>query len=437
MFLEKSKMTKIKPRARLRTFTLGCKVNSCDTNALVDAALAGGLERAPKGVPADVVVVNTCAVTARSVAKARSLLRRVRSSEPSALVLVTGCAVRNGDASLLEMPEADHFSATLEDALEYMARRFDLEPASISSGFEPARTRAFVKVQDGCDSFCSYCIVPFVRGAPKSTGVDEALAMIAKAVEEGYREIVLSGIHLGRYGRDLGGATLETLLEKVAGMDGDFRVRLSSIEPLEVTGGILDVMAASERFCLHLHLPLQSGSNRILSAMNRPYSMEEFIATVEKARGVLDRPAITTDIIVGFPGETEEEYNETLEAAMRIGFARAHVFVFSPREGTAAALLEGRVDVPTARRRSRLIRDAAAGSAAAFRKALIGETLEVLPETWTKGTLEGFSSRYQKVVFPGKRELVGTLQRIYIIGEDAGALRGTLTRGNTQAVQHA
>lgn len=410
-------MSKNNPYPTVRIRTLGCKVNFCDSAGLVEMLVESGFARAGKDAPADVEIVNTCAVTARGVQKARRLIRRVRSEAPGALIAAVGCAVRMGEKHLVEMPQTDLLCTTMQQAGQLICRRFGLEPAAASSGFDPERTRAFVKVQDGCDASCAYCVVPLVRPRAKSVPQDEALARVERALELGHREIVLSGTHLGRYGADLACASLPRLLERIASLGGAFRVRLSSIEPLEVSDELLDVMASSERICQHLHLPLQSGSDRVLRLMRRPYTAAEYMDTVERVRQRLDTPALTADIIAGFPGESERDHRATLELIGRARLARAHVFVFSPRPGTAAWSMGDRVDGRVAAGRSRQIRSLCEKSAEEFRRGLLGKTVEVLPENETDGFLEGFCRRYQRVRFPGGHELLGRLVRLKIVGE--------------------
>ncbi len=412
----------------IRAHTFGCKVNFCDTNALLEAAVESGFKRAPDSSQAAVEIVNTCTVTARSVQKARGLIRHIRAANRHATIVVTGCAVRTGENTLLEMPEADTFCDQVTTTLEYICRLYGLSPASLSAGFDPGRARAFLKVQEGCDAFCSYCVVPYARGKPRSVPEKEVLSAFRRALESGYREIVLTGTHLGIYGRDIPPASLPTLLHKIDALGDDFRVRTSSIEPCEISDELLGIMGSSKTFCPHLHVPLQSGSNRILRAMGRPYRREEFLETLDRARSRLNNPAITTDIIAGFPGETERDHLDTLETMHQARFARAHVFVFSPRPGTAAARLDGRVDARVARSRAAEIRALAEQSASSFRQSLFSERLEVLPEVNQDGFIEGFCRRYQRVRIEEKRELLGTLVSVYITGGsgDGKALKGRL-----------
>jgi len=406
------------PLLRARTF--GCKVNFCDTNALVEVLADAGFRRAGKGEKAELEIVNTCTVTARSVQKARGLIRRIRAENPLAFILVTGCAVRMGEPALRRMPEADHLAGDLDSAAEIACHRFGLPaPRPVSGGIDPRRTRTFIKIQDGCEAFCTYCIVPHVRGAERSLPAAEVIERVKSALDSGHREIVLSGTHLGRYA-DASTGGLPGLLRLIDDIGGEFRVRLSSIEPLEVSDELLDVMGSSKIFCPHFHLPLQSGSDRMLAAMGRPYSISRFLETVDRIRASLENPAITTDLMVGFPGEEEADHAETLRAVARARFARTHVFVFSPRPGTPAAKMQGAVNGPTARRRSREVRAASAETAAAFRRGLVGRTVEVLPEKSRGGVLEGFCRRYQRVRFKDCDDLLGRLLPVYIIGTGEG-----------------
>jgi threonylcarbamoyladenosine tRNA methylthiotransferase MtaB len=416
--LENEKTDEMTPPS-FRTATLGCKVNACDTNALAEALVAGGFARAEKGVAADVVIVNTCAVTARSMAKARGIIRRLRAAEPQALVIVTGCGIRINDGALERMAEVDRVFPTLDGAADWLGRLHGIHVPPVMGGHDPDRTRSFIKIQDGCDAFCSYCVVPLVRGKPQSVVPGDVMRAVAASVSRGCKEVVLSGIHLGDYGKDIGGVTLGTVMKEVDKLRGSFRARLSSVEPLEVSDEMLEVMAGSSRFCEHLPLPLQSGSDRVLRAMRRPYGAKKYLEVLERARKVLNNPAITTDIMVGFPGETEADHEETLATIREARFARAHVFIYSPRPGTAAAEMPGRVDARTAKRRSAEVREAAARTAAAFRDGMVGKAEEVLPEARAGRTVEGFSRRYQRVRLAGGPELVGALVNVSITGHVA------------------
>ncbi len=406
----------------LRAHTFGCKVNFCDTNALVGALLMAGFARAGDKHSADLEIVNTCAVTSRSAQKARRLIRKIRAAYPHVFLLVMGCAARIHDTGLLTMSEPDLVSIDQDKAAESVCRRFGLAfKGPVTSSLDPSRTRSFIKVQDGCDAWCTYCIVPYLRGREHSEPPSRVIDQVRGALDSGHREIVLSGIHLGRYGARAGNSSLVRLLEKVAQIGGDFRVRLSSIEPLELSDELLALMGSSEIFCQHLHVPLQSGSERILRAMGRPYSTQQFLERVEQIRTKLDNPALTTDIMAGFPGETDADHEATLALINEISPARAHVFVFSPRPMTPAAHMRPSVDGLTARRRSREIRNLVDKTANAFRHTLSGRILQVLPEKAVDGTLEGFCRRYQRVRFEGSNELLGQFVPIYIITGGEGA----------------
>jgi len=405
-----------KSPASVNVRTLGCKVNFCDGNALAGALAAAGFPTAAPGRPADVEIVNTCAVTARSVQKARTLIRRLRAANATGVVLVTGCAARMEGAASAAVPEADAVCPSPEDVVAWLKERYSLvaEPLIPAGGFDPARTRVFIKVQDGCASFCSFCVVPFVRGKPKSLELPRALGLLREAVARGYREIVLCGVHLGQYGRDLSGVSLVELMAQAAALDGDFRLRLSSVEPLDLSDEVLAVMSSNPRFCPHLHLPLQSGSDRVLKAMRRPYNISQYMNALDRARASLDNPAITTDIMVGFPGETGKDFELTLDAIRNAGFARGHVFVFSPRPLTQAYNLPERVAAAEARQRSLAARSACGRTALAFRNTLVATTAEIIVEEISGGFAHGLCARYQRVAVPGAARLKGSLVRVLI-----------------------
>lgn len=434
---------------RVAFHTLGCKVNQYDTEALAALFRGSGYEVVDFGAPADVYVINTCTVTAEGGRKSRQLVRRARRRNPDAVVVVAGCLPQVAADEAAAIPGVDVVvgqteRARMVDLVEaaraarggaegaarrpaplvavgnvFRAREFEELPIAGFAG----RTRAVLKVQEGCNEMCTYCIVPFARGRPRSRRPEEAKAEAARLAAAGYRELVLAGIHLGAYGRDLPERpTLAALLRAVHEVEGIARIRLSSLEPMDVGEDLLEAMAALPRVCPHLHLPLQSGSDAVLRRMGRRYTTAGFRDLVRAARARIPGLAVTTDLIAGFPGETEEDHAATLAFVAEIGFSRLHVFPFSPRAGTPAASYPGQV--PRAERERRARELAALGERLALEshRALVGQVVEVLVEGEVPGErlMRGYTPQYVRVSFPGAQELRNriVLVRITAAGPD-------------------
>jgi len=389
----------------VRFVTFGCKANQYDTQVLREALLRRGLTEQDR--EADLVVVNTCTVTAEAGAKARKLIRRIQRETPGTKVCVTGCLAESEPEILRELPGVEWVLGNGEAKrpvhfLREIGYDVDPEELGIPAGITEfaGHTRSFLKIQDGCDKSCAFCIIPKVRGRSKSRPIPELTAEIERLVRAGHVEIVLCGIHIGHYGLDRD-QHLSDLLSafvklEVPGESGEpvrFRVRLSSIEATEVDERITDLMAAHpERIAPHLHMPMQSGDDEILRRMNRWYDTEEYLAACDRIRATLDRPAFTADVLVGFPGETEAHFVNTLATARAAGFARMHVFPFSARPGTAAWDLDGRVAPEVMRDRRARLGEVASEVAEEFRAGLDGALETVVLEGFS-----GLSGRYQRV----------------------------------------
>ena len=409
-----------------RFVTFGCKVNQYDSQAMREDLLSRGWTEAA-GTDADVVVVDTCSVTETA---AREALRRIRqlARRPGARVVVTGCMVPSHRAALEAIPcvfllVTTDGKARLGEALSGPPSPAPGPPGWLDGGAGDTfrrgisrfagRTRAFVKVQDGCDHACAYCIVPKVRGRSRSRAPEDAVAEARRLVGAGYRELVLTGIHLGAYGRDLPGRPrLFDLAARLLAIPGRWRLRLSSIESNELRAEDVEAFASlcaggpggsAPRLCPHLHLPLQSGSVEVLRRMRRPYDLAAFERTVAGLRARLPDVAITTDLLVGFPGETDRDAAATLAAAERLAFSRIHAFPFSPRPGTEAAGMAGTVPAPTVRARMRALARVARASAESFHRRFVGRDTEVLveerPDRRT-GRPCGYSGHYVRVLLP-------------------------------------
>ncbi|MDI6816074.1 MAG: tRNA (N(6)-L-threonylcarbamoyladenosine(37)-C(2))-methylthiotransferase MtaB [Actinomycetota bacterium] len=411
--------------------TLGCKVNQYESERIAAELGAYGWEMVAFSSRADVYIINSCTVTAVAGHKSRQLIRRAVRNNPGARVVVTGCYA---DSDRVAIEAIEGVSLVLgnddKDRLPLLVAQelgIGIEPGRRTPG-EPApnttlHTRALVKIQDGCDQFCSYCIVPHVRGDLWSRPEPEIVDEVARLAREGTPEIVLTGIHLGLYGagQDTG---LADLLAKLVEIEGLGRIRLSSIELREVTPELVDLIAASPKLCKHLHIPLQNGSNAVLVAMNRHYSAEEFAERAHYLTSSIEDIALTTDIIVGFPSETDADFKSTMDLVASIGFSRLHVFKFSPRKGTPAAGLGGQIPKDVKEKRSAELIALGEDLAARFASRYIGKELIVSIERRQGEHLSGMSDNYIRVMCAGSDELLGRLARVRIEKQEDATLYG-------------
>jgi len=430
------------PRA-YRIETLGCKANAYDSRRLTEALEALGWRPAEEQEPADACILNTCTVTAVADRKSRQRAARLAKDNPGARVFVTGCYASASPAALARVPGLagvygrESWKALLEaiNGAPLPADAGQLSGDFGISSFE-GRARAFLKVQEGCDSFCSYCILPHVRGKPRSRPLTEVRAEAERLASAGFAEIVVTGIHVGLYGRDLPDRpSLASALLAVAETPGVERVRLSSIEANEVNEGLVEAMA-HPRICAHLHIPLQSGDPDVLRRMNRAYMPEGFLRVLELARARLSMPAITTDIMVGFPGESDAQFERTLAFCRAARFSRAHVFPFSARPGTAAATMPGRVPSKVVQERSRGLRKLAGELAVEWAESFIGRTERVLFETCSAarrarskppgrgGHLAGYTERYVRFTASGSADLLGSVAQVLCTARKGAGLSG-------------
>lgn len=390
---------------RFHFHTLGCKVNQYDSQALRTEFHEAPFLSATRE-PLDVHVINTCSVTAESDRKSRQTVRRVIRENPEAFVVVAGCyatasprevAAIPGVRLVLRNDEPAAQKAALAAALAELGYDLDLSlprPGGLTRFGE--RTRAFVKIGDGCDQYCSFCRIPFTRGRPRSRTPDEITREVAALVARGYREIVLCAIKMGIYGRDLG-ANLVGLLRRLLDTTGIERIRLSSLEANDVSRELMDLLAAEPRLCPHLHLPLQSGSDRVLELMQRPYRRAEFDALVGYGRASVAHFVATTDLMVGFPGETEQDFAASLSALEELGFGKTHLFRYSARRGTRAHRMPGQIAPEEKDRRRARAEAAAACARRAVLSAQLGRTLRVLVESRQDGAWWGHAENYVPV----------------------------------------
>jgi threonylcarbamoyladenosine tRNA methylthiotransferase MtaB len=373
---------------KLKTHTLGCKVNQYETEFVREGLLGIGYHDADDCEPADLCIVNTCTVTAEGDSKSRQVIRRMARENPASKIVVMGCYATRAPQEVAALPNVTEVVTDKRELPDLLGRFGVTDVPTGISGFG-RRHRAYVKVQDGCMLRCSFCIIPYVRPTLASRPMPHILDEVRRLVDRGFREVVLTGIHLGHYGVDWNRRAakedwtrLSHLVRAIAELPGDFRVRLSSIEATEVTRELIDVMADNPgKVCPHLHISMQSGSDGVLRRMRRRWGSRRFVDRCRLFQDRLDRPAITTDIIVGFPGETDAEFGETLEVCREVGFSKIHIFPFSPRRGTPAAEMPGQVPPQVKQERCRELAAAEATLRDAYFARLHGMRLRVLVES--------------------------------------------------------
>lgn len=422
---------------KLKTVTLGCKVNQYETEFVRQGLLGIGYADASQEEAADLCIVNTCTVTADGDAKSRKTIRQLARRNPESRIVVMGCYATRAPSELAELPNVVEV-VTDKRELPDLLGRFGVIDLPTGISHFGTRQRAYVKVQDGCLLKCSFCIIPSVRPQMYSRPWEEILREVERLVHEGqHQEIVLTGIHLGHYGVDLNKGKpksewlrLSHLMEHIAQLPGEFRLRLSSIEATEVTPELLDVMAAyPQRICPHLHISMQSGSDSVLRRMKRRWGRQRFLDRCRLVQQRLDRPAITTDIIVGFPGETEAEFQETLDISAEVGFSKIHIFPFSARRGTPAAEMTDQVTAEVKKERSARLAELESQLRDRYFQSLLGSTLNVLvegPSDDHPHWLQGTACRYAPVEFPATTHNVRQTVPVHVTSLEAGRLQGTL-----------
>ena len=418
---------------------LGCKVNAYETEAMQQLLEEAGYEIVPFGGPADVYVVNTCSVTNIADRKSRQMLHRARRNNPGAVIVAAGCYVQAEDTNVLEEGIADivlgnnkkeHLIPMLTQYMntqmpakdwESLNGQADYETLSISRTSQ--HTRAFMKIQDGCNQFCSYCIIPYMRGRVRSRQPQEVFKEAERLAQSGCKEIVLTGIHLSSYGRDHGdfaGDGLLELLKKLHDIEGIARIRLGSLEPGIITEPFAQALSAMDKICPHFHLSLQSGCDTVLRRMNRKYTAAEFQEKCAILRRSFLRPAITTDVIVGFPGETEEEFLQTEQFLRQIRFYEMHIFKYSMRKGTKAAAMDGQISDAQKTRRSATLIGLGKQMSREFRESFVSETADVLLEEEFvydgKRYETGYTKEYVKIAVASEKNRANTIVRGKITG---------------------
>ena len=378
--------------------SLGCKLNQAEIQQLARQLKAAGYRLVDPSEKADIYILNTCSVTHIADRKSRHLLRLARRRNPAARLVAIGCYAHRAPAELgkiegVELVLGNDRKMNLLNLLGDAFSPQNIVPPS-SGPHAVGRTRAFLKVQDGCKNFCAYCIVPFVRSREQNVSADNILAVVRGFVADGCREVVLTGTEIGAYNSN--GVTLEVLIERILAETPLPRLRLSSLQPHQVSEGLVGLWRDS-RLCPHFHLSLQSGSDAVLARMKRRYSVADYRKTVRLVRDFVPDVAITTDVIVGFPGETGAEFQETLDFCREMQFARIHVFPFSPRPGTAAASMPGQVPAALEKERAVAMLALSKASVSAFQKQFLGKTMDVLWEQQSRGIWSGLTGNYIKV----------------------------------------
>lgn len=411
--------------------TLGCKVNQYESQAMLEELCRSGFTPAQTEKDADVVIINSCTVTAASDQKMRKLLHRARRENPGGLLVLTGCMPQAFPEEAVKLTEADLVLGTsnrkelvpsILESLKSRQREVKIRPYTGKDSFESfqihgfqERTRAFLKIEDGCNRFCSYCIIPYSRGRVRSKPLADLTQEAQALVKSGYREIVLTGINLSCYGQDLG-LHLWDAVETVCGLSGVERVRLGSLEPEQMDRSALERLSRQEKLCPQFHLSLQSGCDATLKRMNRHYTAEEYEMIVENIRRVFPNPAVTTDMMVGFAGETEQEFEASLEFAKKIGFAKVHVFAYSRRPGTAADRLPDQVPSQVKEERSRRLIETTNLTRREFLRSQVGKTEPVLFESKRFGDYyEGYTSNYTPVHVQSSVPLFGEILPVEIL----------------------
>lgn len=409
--------------------TLGCKVNQYETNALRQMLLSQGIGAAAPEEEADIYIVNSCTVTAESSRKSRQALRKLRKEHPGAITVLTGCYSQAYKDELESLTEADivlgnktnaqltqailDFAATKQRKVIVSAHeRTDAYIGVGAASFE-GHTRAFLKIQDGCNRYCTYCIIPRSRGFSRSRPLPEINAELETIAANGYKEVVFAGINLSAYGLDTEGTILAPLrlAEQIPGIE---RIRLGSLEPDHITDEVIDGLRQLSKFCPQFHLSLQSGCNKTLRRMNRHYTAEEYAALCARLKQAFPDLSLTTDIIVGFPGETEEDFRQSMAFAKEIGFMKVHVFPYSAREGTPAAGYPDQIDKQLKIRRCAELQKACDKLRETFLRAMIGKTEEVLFETPKNNMQQGYTRNYTPVAVSCDTPLCGQILQVTV-----------------------
>ncbi|MBR5516922.1 MAG: tRNA (N(6)-L-threonylcarbamoyladenosine(37)-C(2))-methylthiotransferase MtaB [Firmicutes bacterium] len=433
--------------------TLGCKVNQYETEAMRQQFVKAGFESVDENDFADVYVINTCTVTNLADRKSRQYIRRMKKGNPEAVIAVTGCYAQIKPEELAELPEVDIVAGTgeknniIEYVHEFMEARkpqkhikaydelCEYQDRGIITSME-SRTRAYIKIQEGCDRFCSYCLIPFARGKVRSRDPEEVVAEAKALIDKGFKEIILTGINTALYGVEEGFADkypewakedgIESIIKAICEIEGEFRVRLSSLEPAVINADYVERLMKYDKLCHHLHLSAQSGSTNVLKLMNRPYGQKDYLDIVEVLRKCDPLYGISTDIIVGFPQESDEDFEDSLELIEKAGFCKVHAFRYSKREGTAAATMKGQVASQI--KNERVTRLMAVGDKASndFFERCKGVTRTVLFEEWDGEFITGYTDNYVKVYAKGSDEDLNCFREVKLLEIYKDGMKGEI-----------
>ena len=433
--------------------TLGCKVNQYETESMRQQFVKAGFESVDENDFADVYVINTCTVTNLADRKSRQYIRRMKKGNPNAVIAVTGCYAQIKPEELIELPEVDIVAGTGEknNIITYVEEFMEAhEPQKHIKSYDElceyqdrgiitsmeSRTRAYIKIQEGCDRFCSYCLIPFARGRVRSRNPEEVVAEAKALIDKGFKEIILTGINTALYGVEEGFQDkypdwakedgIESIIKAICDIDGEFRVRLSSLEPAVINADYVERLMKYDKLCHHLHLSAQSGSSNVLKLMNRPYGQQDYLDIVEVLRKCDPLYGISTDIIVGFPQESDEDFNDSLELVEKAGFCKVHAFRYSKREGTAAAIMNGQVASEI--KNARVTKLMAAGEKASneFFEKCKGVTRTVLFEEWDGEYITGYTDNYVKVYAKGSDEDLNCFREVKLLEIYKDGMKGEI-----------
>jgi len=428
--------------------TLGCKVNQYETQAMAEMFQKASYQIVDFEEFADVYVINTCTVTSFGDKKSRQIIRRAHRINPRAIIAVAGCysQIFPDEAANIEGVSVVVGTKDRNSIVELVDKSFNGKKQLLVSNIMKQReyeengfisysetTRAFIKIQEGCQEFCSYCIIPYARGPVRSRKPANVIEEVNKLADNGFKEVVLTGININSYGKDIQGANLLQLIEEISKIDKIRRIRLGSIDPDLVTKKFVDEIQSNEKMCSHFHISLQSGCDSVLKRMNRKYTTLDYEERINLLRENMPDISVTTDIMVGFPGETEEEFQETYKFLERISLTRMHVFKYSQRKGTPAALFAGQITPQEKENRSNVLLELSEKNESDFYKKFVSREMEVFFEQefhGNKGLLEGHTGNFIKVITKAEKNLVGEFAMVSIDRVDRGFVKGTLIRND-------
>ena len=429
---------------RVAFYTLGCKVNQYETEAMLELFEKEGYEKAETEDYADVYVINTCTVTHMSDRKSRQYIRRMKKKNPDAIIAVVGCYSQVSPEEILSIDEVNLVMGTNDrkkiveevkkiDASRKVSTVDDIMKVKAFEEIEinktNGKTRAFMKIQDGCDRYCSYCIIPYARGRVRSRDLESIVKEVENLASNGYKEVVLTGIHVASYGKDIKDSDIKLLdvIKQINDIEGIERIRLSSVEPILFTDEFVEAVSTMDKVCPHYHLSLQSGCDETLKRMKRRYTTEEYKAIVDRLRAAIPNVSITTDVIVGFPGETNEEFDKTYEFLKDIELTHMHVFKYSPRKGTPAATMENQVDPSTKHDRSEKLLQLNEENFNKFGQKMLDKEFNVLFEQKVgDNKFEGLTENYVKVIVESDKDLSEQILKVKITDVKNEFLEGIL-----------